>query len=105
MPMFTHLAIVGVVFMTEEKMLALGDVVRSKNGRFKGEFFVVVALEEDFAYLVNGKQRKMDSPKKKKIKHLEAGIGHSDHIGEKLTNGLKVTNNEVRITLNSVKEI
>ena len=80
----------------------LGDVVRSKNGRFKGEFFVVVALEGDYVSLVNGKQRKMDSPKKKKVKHLELGIGHSNHIGEKLENGLKVTNNEVRITINSV---
>jgi len=88
----------------EEKKIELGDVVRSKNGRFKGEFFVVVGLDDNYASLVNGKQRKMDSPKRKKIKHLETGIGHSEHIGEKLTNGLKVTNNEVRITLNSVRE-
>ena len=88
----------------EEKKIELGDVVRSKNGRFKGEFFVVVGLDDNYASLVNGKQRKMDSPKRKKIKHLEAGIGHSEHIGGKLASGLKVTNNEVRITINSVKE-
>ena len=90
--------------MGEEGLLRLGDVVRSKNGRFKGEFFVVVSLDGDYAYLVNGKQRKMDSPKRKKIKHLEFGIGHSNHIGEKLEVGSKVTNNEVRITINSIDE-
>ena len=89
--------------MAELELPKLGDVVRSKNGRFKGEFFVVVGIEDDFAFLVNGKQRKMDSPKKKKIKHLEMGIGNSSHISEKLANGLKVTNNEVRITINSVE--
>ena len=90
--------------MKESDVLRLGDVVRSKNGRFKGEFFVVVGLEEEYAYLVNGKQRKMDSPKMKKIKHLELGIDHSNHIGDKLEQGLKVTNNEVRITLGEVRE-
>ena len=82
----------------------LGDVVRSKNGRFKGEIFVVVGVEDDMVSLVNGKQRKMDSPKRKKIKHVEMGLGHSDHIEEKLESGLKVTNNEVRIAIRSYIE-
>jgi len=90
--------------MAETEVPKLGDVVRSKNGRFKGEFFVVVAIERDYAFLVNGKERKMDSPKKKKIKHLELGIGNSNHISEKLANGLKVTNNEVRITIGSMEQ-
>ena len=77
----------------------LGDVVASKNGRFRGEFFVVLRVDEDYALIVNGKQRKITNPKKKKIKHLELNLGHSDHISEKLLNGEKVTNNEVRITL------
>jgi len=77
----------------------LGDVVCSKNGRFKGQCFVVIAIDNDMVKIVNGKQRKMDSPKIKKIKHLLLGVGHSNHIMEKLEQGLKVTNNEVRITL------
>jgi len=79
----------------------MGDVVRSKNGRFRNELFVVLSVDDDYAGLVNGKQRKVNNPKKKKIKHLELGIGHSNHIEEKLLNGEKVTNNEVRITLGS----
>jgi len=90
--------------MIEIEVPKLGDVVRSKNGRFKGEIFVVVGAEDDMVSLVNGKQRKMDSPKRKKIKHLEIGLGHSEHIGEKLEAGLKVTNNEVRITIRSYVE-
>jgi len=90
--------------MLETEVPKLGDVVRSKNGRFKGEVFVVVGVDGDMVSLVNGKQRKMDSPKRKKIKHLEAGLGHSNHIGDKLEAGQKITNNEVRITIKSYNE-
>ena len=77
----------------------LGDVVASKNGRFRGELFVVLAVDGDYVRCANGKQRKVNNPKKKKIKHLELGLGHSAHIEEKLLKDEKVTNNEVRITL------
>jgi len=88
--------------MLEIEVPKLGDVVASKNGRFRGEFFVVLSVDGDYANIVNGKQRKVNNPKKKKIKHLELGLGHSNHIEEKLLNGDKVTNNEVRITLTAV---
>jgi ribosomal protein L14E/L6E/L27E len=76
-------------------------VVRSKNGRFRNELFVVLNIDGEYAGLVNGKQRKVNNPKRKKVKHLELGIGHSNHIEEKLLKTEKVTNNEVRITLSS----
>ena len=90
--------------MIDMEVPKLGDVVYSKNGRFKGECFVVIGIDGDYVYMSNGKQRKMDSPKKKKIKHLTLGIGHSDHIGEKLEKEVKVTNNELRITLSKYME-
>ena len=89
--------------MLDIEMLRAGDVVVSKNGRFRGEFFVVLGVDDGYANLVNGKQRKINNPKRKKIKHLELGLGHSNHIEEKILNGEKVTNNEVRITLSGVR--
>jgi len=89
--------------MTEVDLPKLGDVVVSKNGRFRSELFVVLGLEDGYAWVANGKQRKVVNPKKKKIKHLEMGSGHSDHIREKIEKGEKVTNNEVRITLRAVE--
>ncbi len=47
-----------------------GLIVRSKAGRDKGEFFVVVKLTENFAFIADGKTRKLDKLKKKNNKHL-----------------------------------
>lgn len=48
-----------------------GAVVRSIRGHDEG-LFAVVRLEGAFAYLANGKQRPLDKPKKKNLKHLRA---------------------------------
>ena len=48
----------------------IGTVVRSLAGRDKGKFMVVVSMENGFVYLADGKERKLDSPKKKNAKHV-----------------------------------
>lgn len=53
--------------------MEVGRVVFSKAGRDAGHYFVVVAvLDKDHVAIANGCQRKVDNPKKKKIKHLVA---------------------------------
>lgn len=47
-----------------------GRVVRSIAGHDKGEFFVVVKDEDNFVLLCNGKERKLENPKKKNKKHI-----------------------------------
>ena len=63
-----------------------GSIVRSIAGRDKGDLFIVLSREGDFVYLANGELRKVDHPKKKKLKHKLATVG-------------KVTNSEVRKAL------
>ena len=48
----------------------IGMIVRSMAGRDKGKFMVVVSMENGFVYLADGKERKLDSPKKKNAKHV-----------------------------------
>ncbi|MBQ8825987.1 MAG: KOW domain-containing RNA-binding protein [Oscillospiraceae bacterium] len=48
----------------------LGMVVRSIAGHDKGRFLVITAADDDFAYLADGKERKLASPKKKRLKHV-----------------------------------
>ncbi|OQB15634.1 MAG: hypothetical protein BWY15_00347 [Firmicutes bacterium ADurb.Bin193] len=73
-----------------------GDVVYSKAGRDKGLFFVVMSAADGYAMLCDGRKRKTDRPKRKKLKHLCLGAGHSEYIENKLKNGEKVTNAEFR---------
>lgn len=47
-----------------------GMIVRSKAGHDKGSFFVVLKVENDIAYIIDGKSRTHDKPKRKKLIHL-----------------------------------
>lgn len=49
-----------------------GALVKAILGREKNENFIVLKcdLKNKLVYLVNGKQRKIENPKKKNIKHL-----------------------------------
>lgn len=49
-----------------------GSIVRSKAGRDKGGFFVVLEADSVFALVADGKRRRLEHPKKKKLIHLAA---------------------------------
>jgi ribosomal protein L14E/L6E/L27E len=59
-----------------------GSVVLSAAGHDKGKSFVVIRLEGDFAYIADGKERKLSHPKKKRIKHLKITNTSLDMTGE-----------------------
>lgn len=47
-----------------------GMLVYSKAGRDKGKLFMVLDAENDFVYLTDGDTRRINNPKRKKIKHI-----------------------------------
>lgn len=48
-----------------------GRVVLSTQGRDEGRYFIVLeVIDENFVLMADGLTRKIDHPKKKKIKHL-----------------------------------
>ncbi|MBQ2954105.1 MAG: KOW domain-containing RNA-binding protein [Clostridia bacterium] len=50
-----------------------GRVVLSTQGRDEGRYFVVLkVIDEQFVLMADGLTRKIDHPKKKKVKHLRA---------------------------------
>ncbi|MDR1892075.1 MAG: KOW domain-containing RNA-binding protein [Oscillospiraceae bacterium] len=50
--------------------LEIGRVVRSKAGRDKGRFLVIVRLDGEKVYVCDGKERPIGRPKPKNPKHL-----------------------------------
>lgn len=50
----------------------VGRLCLSRAGHDAGEYFVVTKLTEDglYAYIADGRIRKIDKPKKKKLRHL-----------------------------------
>lgn len=52
--------------------MSIGQIVKSKAGRDKGESFIVYdIIDDNYVLLVDGKLRKISRPKKKKVKHLQ----------------------------------
>ena len=48
-----------------------GRVVLSTQGRDEGRYFIVLkVIDENFVLMADGLTRKVDHPKKKKVKHL-----------------------------------
>ena len=50
--------------------LAIADVVCSRAGRDAGQLYYVMEADETYLYLVNGKDRTPEKPKRKKRKHV-----------------------------------
>ena len=50
--------------------LSVGAVVSATAGRERGEIFLIIRDSGEYAYLVNGKSRTIENPKKKNKKHL-----------------------------------
>ena len=58
--------------------IKVGSIVRSIAGHDKGSLLLVVALEKGYAYVADGKLRKIEKPKKKKLKHLQGFCNLTD---------------------------
>ena len=72
------------------------SLVVSKAGRDKGQLFYVIDTDEQYVYLADGKSRKLEKPKRKKRKHVEQVPRTESRIAEKIRNGDKVLNSELR---------
>jgi len=80
----------------------IGDIVISVNGRDINKRFLIIATEENYALIANGKTRRLEKPKRKKNKHLKLESKADSAIVEKI-NERKMTNNEIRRYLATMK--
>lgn len=77
--------------------LSAGDIVYSKAGRDKDKIFVVLeVLDFQYVSIADGSLRKVQNPKRKKIKHLEKTNLKASYIESKLAEGNKITNTDIR---------
>ena len=56
----------------------VGAVVLAISGRQKNQVFVISKIEDNYAYLINGKTRKIECPNKKNFKHVQMLNSHSN---------------------------
>lgn len=65
----------------------IGQVVRSIAGRDNGKAFIVVRTESNFVYVADGETRKLEAPKKKKLKHIQGSYNVSEEIAACIDSG------------------
>ncbi len=84
--------------------LSAGDIVYSLAGRDKDKIFIVLeVLDETMALVANGDLRKVQKPKKKKIKHLKKTNIKAWLIKNKLDQNLEVTNTDLKRILAEIE--
>ena len=74
----------------------IADVVVSTAGRDAGKLFYVIDTDDVYLSLVNGKDRSLEKPKRKKRKHANKVLRSETRVAEKLRAGDKVLNSELR---------
>ena len=85
-------------------MFQIADLVISVSGRDKNRIFMVVGIpEEGYVHIADGALRKLEKPKKKKIKHLcLSQYQANERILTKISEGKKLTNAELRKMLRAL---
>ena len=76
--------------------ISKSDIVLSLAGRDKGKLFYVMDTEDNFVILADGKGRKLENPKRKKLKHVRRVTRTETRVAMKILNGDKVLNSELR---------
>ena len=76
--------------------ISKSDIILSLAGRDKGKLFYVIETEENYVLIADGKGRKLENPKRKKLKHVRRVSRTETRVAAKLQNGDKVLNSELR---------
>ncbi|WAW14807.1 KOW domain-containing RNA-binding protein [Peptostreptococcus equinus] len=84
--------------------LNVGQLVEASCGRDQGDlFFIVSIVDKDYVLISDGKHRKLDKPKLKKIKHLNVFNFVDEEVRTLLQKGEKPTDSFLRARLYKLK--
>lgn len=82
----------------------LGQVVKSKAGRDAGKKFIIIeVIDKSYVQISDGDLRRIEKPKRKKVKHLDLTGEIIEPLCEKLNLKLKVSNSEIRKALSALE--
>ena len=79
--------------------IAKSNIVRSDAGRDKGKLFYVLETQGEYLLLADGKSRKVESPKRKKRRHVLFVAAEENRLSGKIKGEEKITNSELRKAL------
>lgn len=78
----------------------IGKLAKSKAGHDKDQIYLIIQEDKDFVYLVDGKIKKIENPKKKKKKHIQIiNCYENVELTNRLLSSETITNEEVKYTI------
>ena len=83
----------------------IGDIVMSTKGRDTNQYYIVQSYDAEYVYLVDGRGKTMNKPKKKKFKHIRPTGQKSISLQEKFETNAKVLDSEIRKTIDNLNII
>jgi len=81
-----------------------GEIVRSLKGNDDGRLYYVIKTEGEFLYLVDGKHRKVEAPKKKRQKHVNSEGIWTHPVTDRMQRGEPVLDSEIRKALAAFRD-
>ena len=84
--------------------LQKGQLVKSRQGRDKDHYYLVVGREGDSLFVVDGRKRGIENPKKKNLRHLQK----SNQIAADLiakAEGRQLRNEEIRAAITALLDV
>lgn len=83
--------------MNSSDDIAIGQVVKSRAGRDKGRVFLVLeVIDDQYVLVVDGDLRKLENPKRKKLKHLMVYNTVLNEFKERLESKIEINNAYIR---------
>ncbi|MEA4965836.1 MAG: KOW domain-containing RNA-binding protein [Oscillospiraceae bacterium] len=76
--------------------LSKSDIVTALSGRDRGKYFFVIETEGEYVLIADGKNRKLEKPKRKNRRQLRLAARAESRVAAKLRSGDKVLNSDLR---------
>ncbi len=85
--------------------IMVGTIVKSIAGHDQDNLFVIVNVENEYVYLVDGKTRLLSKPKKKKLKHIQVISSVNETFVDQWSSNLLLDSHVKKIIRNELKKL
>ena len=77
----------------------VGKFAKSKAGHDKDQIYVILKEDAEYVYLVDGKIKTINKPKKKRKKHIQIILKEDENVSKKLKQDEMLINEEIKVAI------
>lgn len=82
----------------------IGEFAKSKAGHDKDEIFIIINIEGEYVFLVDGKSRRIEKPKMKKKKHIQVINIIDEELQKKLSDNVLIRDEDIKKAIKCYKQ-